>query len=72
VIENEGRTEEEWNLHFFNQLAMEQAMVGRREARSHDPKPLVGRHDRASKWHKAISTAHSDAVVIARSRETPC
>jgi hypothetical protein len=32
VIENEGRTEEEWNLHFFNQLTMEQVMVGRREA----------------------------------------
>jgi hypothetical protein len=45
VIENEGRTEEEWNLHSFNQLAMEWAMVGRRDARSHDPKPLVGHHD---------------------------
>jgi hypothetical protein len=32
----------------------------------HDPNQLIGHHDRATKWHKAIPMAHSDAVVIAR------
>jgi hypothetical protein len=50
---------------------MEQAKVEEKEARFPNPNPLVGHHNRATKWHKAIPTAHSDAVVIARSKETP-
>jgi hypothetical protein len=41
----------------------------KREARSHNPNPLVGHHDRVTKWHKAILTSHSNAVVTARSEE---
>jgi hypothetical protein len=41
----------------------------KREARSHNPNPLVGHHDRATKRHKAILTTYSNAVVIARSKE---
>jgi hypothetical protein len=40
---------EEWNPHSFDQLVMEQTKVGRKETRSHDPDPLVGHHDRATK-----------------------
>jgi hypothetical protein len=36
----------------------------------HDPNQLIGHHNRATKRHKAIPTAHSDAVVIARSEGT--
>jgi hypothetical protein len=43
----------------------------KREARSHNPKPLVGHHDRATKRHKVIPSGHSDAVVTARSEEMP-
>jgi hypothetical protein len=70
-----SRTKEErkekWNLHPFIQIIMKRAKVGSKEARSPKPNPLVGCHDRESKWHKAISTAHSDAVVSARSGEMP-
>jgi hypothetical protein len=45
--------------------------VGKREARFPNPNPLVGHHDRATKRHKAILTAHSNAVVTARSEEMP-
>jgi hypothetical protein len=45
------------------------AKVGKREARFPNPNPLVGHHDHATKWHKAILTAHSNAVVTARSGE---
>jgi hypothetical protein len=37
----------------------------------HDPDQLIGHHNRATKWHKAIPAAHSDAVVIARPEGTP-
>jgi hypothetical protein len=57
----------EWNPHSLNQLAMERAKVGSREARSYNPNSLVGHHDRAR--HKAIPMAPSDAVVIARSKK---
>jgi hypothetical protein len=50
---------------------MEQAKVEEKEARPHNPNPLIGHHDRATKWHKTFPTAHSDAVVIARSEEMP-
>jgi hypothetical protein len=49
---------------------MERTKVGRKETRSYNPNPLVGHHNRATKWHKAIPTAHSDAVVIARPEGT--
>jgi hypothetical protein len=50
---------------------MGRAKVGIREARSPNPIPLVGHHDRATKRHKAILTAHSNAVVTTRSEEMP-
>jgi hypothetical protein len=56
----------EWNPHSFNQLAMERAKVGSREARSYNPNPLIGHHNHATKWHMAISMARSDAVVSAK------
>jgi hypothetical protein len=37
----------------------------------HDPDQLIGHHNRATKWHKAIPMAHYDAVVIARPEGTP-
>jgi hypothetical protein len=37
----------------------------------HDPDQLIGHHNHATKWHKAIPVAHSDAVVIARPKGTP-
>jgi hypothetical protein len=70
-IKNKGREKEKWNLHSFNQLVMERMKVARKETRSYDPNPLVGHHNHATKWHKAIPSAHSDAVVIARSIEMP-
>jgi hypothetical protein len=59
------REEEEWNPYFFDHLIMERTKVERKEIRSHDPNPLAGHHNRATKWHKAILMVHSDAVVIA-------
>jgi hypothetical protein len=59
----------QWNLHPFIQLIMGRAKVGKSEARFPSPNPLVGHHDRATKWHKAILTAHSNAVVITRSKK---
>jgi hypothetical protein len=37
----------------------------------HDPNQLIGHHNHATKRHKAISAARSDAVVIARLEGTP-
>jgi hypothetical protein len=70
-VENKRGEKKQWNMHPFIQLVMGRAKVGIREARSPNPNPLVGHHDRATKWHKAILTAHSNAVVTARSEEMP-
>jgi hypothetical protein len=45
--------------------------IGRKEIRFHDPNPLIGHHNHATKLHKAIPAVHSDAVVIARPEGTP-
>ena len=37
----------------------------------HNPNQLIGHHNRATKQHKAIPTARSDVVVIARPKGTP-
>jgi hypothetical protein len=66
-----AREEEEWNPHPFNQLVMERMKAERKETWSHDPNQLIRHHNHATKRHKAIPTAHSDAVVIARSEEMP-
>ena len=36
-----------------------------------NPNQLIGHHNRATKWHKAIPAARSDVVVIARPEGTP-
>jgi hypothetical protein len=36
---------EEWNLHSFDQLIMEQTKVGRKGKWSHNPNPLIGHHN---------------------------
>ena len=36
----------------------------------HNPNQLIGNHNRATKWHKAIPMARSDVVVIARPERT--
>jgi hypothetical protein len=58
------REDKEWNLHSFDHLVMERMKVERKEIRSHDPNPLVGHHNHATKWHKAILMVRSDAVVM--------
>jgi hypothetical protein len=70
-VENKRGEKKQWNLHPLIQLIMGRAKVGRREARFANPNPLVGHCNRATKWHKAIPMAHSDVVVIARSKEMP-
>jgi hypothetical protein len=42
----------------------------KKKAQSHDSNQLIGHHNCVIKRHKAIPTAHSDAVVIARSEGT--
>jgi hypothetical protein len=68
-VENKRGEKRQWNPYPFIQLVMERTKVGIKEARSPNPNPLVGCHDRATKWHKAIPTSHCDAVVITRSEE---
>jgi hypothetical protein len=41
-----------------------------KEGMIHDPNQLLGHHNHATKLHKAIPMAPSDAVVIARSEGT--
>jgi hypothetical protein len=69
-IKNKGREREseEQNPHSFDHLVMERAKVKRKEILSHNPNLLVGHHDRATKWHKAIPMVSSDAVVITRTK----
>jgi hypothetical protein len=54
-IENKGKEREERNPRSFNQLVMEQTKVERKETRSHDPNPLVGHHNRATKSAQGYS-----------------
>jgi hypothetical protein len=68
-VENKRGEKKQWNLHPFILLVMGRAKVGIREARSPNPNPLVGHHDRVTKRHKAILTARSNAVVTSRSEE---
>ena len=37
----------------------------REGVQSHDPNQLIGHHDRATKWHNAIPSVRSSAVVTA-------
>jgi hypothetical protein len=69
-VENKRGEKRQWNPYPLIQLVMERAKVGIKEARSPNPNPLIGHHNCATKWHKAIPTVCSDAVIITRSEGT--